>query len=219
MNAVKHGLAAAEIVVLDEDPAEFEALRADVKAYFESKGLFEQHLVDRVAGLLWRLRRIPLLEAALIRDEVEKVEASEPPGGRAVEELFARLDKIRTRMQSAVDDDAGTDDREVARADDDEAASLDEDEAPHADPEEAVSEKEDPPEARHRRIDRALALLASKNTIGNLSRYEASLMTALSRTVALLHLCQSLRIQPNHSEHLRINFAPPSRSRTTNSSR
>ena len=117
MNAVTHGLAAAaEIVVLDEDPAEFEGLRTDLKAYFEPKALFEQHLVDRVAGLLWRLRRIPLLEAALIRDEMEKVEVSKSQGRRAVEELKAELEKMRTRMLLAVDDHAGThDENEGAR--------------------------------------------------------------------------------------------------------
>jgi hypothetical protein len=73
MNAVKHGLTGANILVLNEDPAHFEALRSGLEAYFTPSGEFEQELVDRIAGLLWRLRRVPLIEAALIRDESEQV--------------------------------------------------------------------------------------------------------------------------------------------------
>jgi hypothetical protein len=77
MNAIKHGLAGTEVVVLDEVPIQFEGLRSDLEAYFGPNGLFGQELVDRIAGLLWRLRRIPMLEAALFRDKIEQAEESE----------------------------------------------------------------------------------------------------------------------------------------------
>ena len=220
MNAVKHGLAAAGIVVLDEDPAEFEALRSDLKANFEPIGLLQQELVDRIAGLLWRQRRIPLLEAALIRDEMEKVEVSKSEGRGIVEKLKAELIATRARMQlarmqSAVDHDVGTDD-DKPRADDDEAARAAHDEPARADPDEAASAQAASPEAQRKRIDRVLALIALRNSFGHLSRYEASLMTGLTRTVALLRLLQTSRIQPGDSERVLINSIPiPTRARST----
>ena len=77
MNAIKHGLAGANILVLDEDPAQFEALRSGLEMHFAPSSAFAQELVDYIAGLLWRLRRVPLIEAALIRHQAETVEDSE----------------------------------------------------------------------------------------------------------------------------------------------
>ena len=116
-------------------------------------------------------------------------------------------------MLLAVDDHAGThDENEGARVDDDEAA--------RADPEEAVSEQADLPEARHRRVDRVLALIALRNSFGHLSRYEASLMTGLTRTVALLRLLQTSRIQPGDFERVLINSIPlPTREALPNAAR
>jgi hypothetical protein len=67
MNAVKHGLTAKYIVIGDEDPDEFEALRADLESDFQPSTRLEYELVDRLAGLLWRLRRVPGVEAALVK--------------------------------------------------------------------------------------------------------------------------------------------------------
>ena len=196
MNALKHGLTAAQVVVLDEDPAQFDALRSDLKAHFEPKDPLERELLDLIAGSLWRLRRVPFVEAALIRHEMEKAEASEvQEKGRAVEELRADLARMRVRMQLAADQKAAvTGDDEAVRTNDTEAARADDNKATRADPEETVSEQPGSREARRKRIDRVLALIVDKNSIGNLLRYEASLITSLSRAVALLRLCQALRI-------------------------
>ena len=63
MNALKHGLSSQEIVIFDEDPLEFEGLRAALEEAFQPVDAFERELVDQLAGLFWRLRRIPKLEA------------------------------------------------------------------------------------------------------------------------------------------------------------
>ena len=73
LNALKHGLTAKDIVIGEEDPNEFEALRADLEADFQPRTRLEYELIERLAGLLWRLRRIPVLEAALIKARQQEV--------------------------------------------------------------------------------------------------------------------------------------------------
>jgi len=73
-NALKHGLVSSEIVIWDEDSDEFEILRAGLEADFQPNSTIERELVDRLAGLLWRLRRLPAL-GALIEPDPELVES------------------------------------------------------------------------------------------------------------------------------------------------
>lgn len=65
-NAFRHGLSAQEIVVEGEAVAGFEALRGAIALELNPVDTLEQLLADRLAGLLWRLRRIPAFEAALL---------------------------------------------------------------------------------------------------------------------------------------------------------
>ena len=65
-NALRHGLTARQIVLQGEDPAEFEALREALIGELRPDTALEGVLVDRLAGLFWRLRRIPRFEAALL---------------------------------------------------------------------------------------------------------------------------------------------------------
>jgi hypothetical protein len=52
MNACKHGLTAQTVVIEDEDPAQFVSLRNALDS------LMERELVKRLAGIIWRIRRI-----------------------------------------------------------------------------------------------------------------------------------------------------------------
>jgi hypothetical protein len=70
LNALKHGLSARDIVVWDEDPLEFEDFRAKVEADLSPVGIIQYELTDRAAGLLWRLRRMPKLEAAHLEFDI-----------------------------------------------------------------------------------------------------------------------------------------------------
>ena len=67
MNAVSHGLTAKNIVVSDEDPDEFERLRADLQADFQPSTRLAHEVVEHLAGLLWRQRRVARLEALLVK--------------------------------------------------------------------------------------------------------------------------------------------------------
>jgi hypothetical protein len=66
MNAVKHGLSAKEITVGGEGPEEFGAFRDGLFADHKPVSALERELVERLAGLLWRLRRLPIVEAGLL---------------------------------------------------------------------------------------------------------------------------------------------------------
>lgn len=78
MNATKHGLTAETVVIKDEDPEVFDALRNDLIREFAPETTLEFQLVDRMASTLWRLRRVPHIEASLMevyRLEVESIDA------------------------------------------------------------------------------------------------------------------------------------------------
>jgi hypothetical protein len=65
VNAVKHGLRARRPLLLDEDPAEYEALAAALMEQFAPEPGVEELLVDEIVGLVWRLWRAARVEVAL----------------------------------------------------------------------------------------------------------------------------------------------------------
>jgi len=65
-NARKHGLYATQVVTPGEDPELFEAFREDLHANLKPVGPLEEQLVELITARLWRLRRVPEIEAALI---------------------------------------------------------------------------------------------------------------------------------------------------------
>jgi hypothetical protein len=56
-NALKHGLLAKDAVVVGEDLDEFDLFRDQLGAELAPVGLVEARLVERIAGLIWRLQR------------------------------------------------------------------------------------------------------------------------------------------------------------------
>ncbi len=56
-NALKHGLLARQAVIAGEDTDDYELLRDQLDAEMAPVGLLESRLVERIAGLLWRLQR------------------------------------------------------------------------------------------------------------------------------------------------------------------
>ena len=66
-NALKHGLRARRLVLLeDESVTDFAKLEAGVRAELAPEGVFEQELVMRIVTALWRARRADRMEAALL---------------------------------------------------------------------------------------------------------------------------------------------------------
>ena len=65
-NAVAHGLTARNILLAGEDSADFLRLRAEAFAELQPRGVLERELTDQIVDTLWRSRRVPLFEKALV---------------------------------------------------------------------------------------------------------------------------------------------------------
>jgi hypothetical protein len=66
MNACKHGLTAETIIIDGENPEEFNHLHAQLEKEFKPPPGLESDLVERLAVYIWRMRRVPVFEAALL---------------------------------------------------------------------------------------------------------------------------------------------------------
>src|SRR5918912_2742499 len=66
-NALRHGVLSRYTVLPWEDPGEYHALIAALVAEHGPHGPTEEHLVEELAGILWRKRRLRLAEAASFR--------------------------------------------------------------------------------------------------------------------------------------------------------
>lgn len=65
-NAIVHGLSAKRLLIEGEDAAEFESVREQIFSEFTPESALEIQLVEKLAADLWRLRRIPAVEALLV---------------------------------------------------------------------------------------------------------------------------------------------------------
>ncbi len=89
-NALRHGLTAEALVIDGEEAETFQDLLDRAFDVYQPRDLVEEHLVQRMVGLTWRLRRVPALEAAAIAwmqtcHRPEDGSSSSKPGlGRAV---------------------------------------------------------------------------------------------------------------------------------------
>ena len=66
-NALRHGVLSRYTVLPWEDAGEYRALIAALAAEHAPQGPTEEHLVEELAGILWRKRRLRLAEAAAYR--------------------------------------------------------------------------------------------------------------------------------------------------------
>jgi hypothetical protein len=64
-NALKHGLTAKGVILPGEDRNELAALIDQMKEEFCPQGPAQIELITRATFLMWRLRRVPMFEAAL----------------------------------------------------------------------------------------------------------------------------------------------------------
>jgi hypothetical protein len=84
-NAVTHGLTSSSGLLPGEKLEDFSDLRARVLAELAPDSAIEIELAERIASLLWRLRRVPAFEAALLawthacKEEASFLAVGEPP--------------------------------------------------------------------------------------------------------------------------------------------
>src|SRR5215213_8695500 len=70
-NAMRHGVLSRYTVLPWEDAEEYRSLVTSLTAEYTPRGPTEEHLVEEVAGILWRKRRLRLAEAAAHRRGLE----------------------------------------------------------------------------------------------------------------------------------------------------
>src|SRR6266478_3134671 len=70
-NALRHGVLSRYTVLPWEDADEYQAIVAALVAEHAPQGPTEEHLVEEIAGILWRKRRLRLAEAAAHRRGLE----------------------------------------------------------------------------------------------------------------------------------------------------
>jgi hypothetical protein len=178
-NALQHGLKSREIVIWGENPDQFEVLRAGLEADFRPTSIIECELIDRLAGLLWRLRRIPALEAALI-DPVQK----EDKEAHIASLLFMADKETREKVQKQLKEF-----RERYPEEEEPSVGMHEEETWR---DRGGREWTNAEIDARKNIQDSLVFIQGngpENGIG--SRYETSLMNAAARTLSLLHSIQT----------------------------
>jgi hypothetical protein len=97
-NALKHGILSRYTVLPWEDPEEYRALVAALTGEHTPQGPTEEHLVEELAGILWRKRRLRLAEAAAHRRGFEH---ALEPYRKTVEVALAHLDATDQSEQAS----------------------------------------------------------------------------------------------------------------------
>ena len=87
LNSWKHGLTAETLIIGGEDEARFKELRAELMQQHDPQSALEAELVERLAGILWRLRRVPFFEAAILDARLNNIARHNSEIGEDEEEM------------------------------------------------------------------------------------------------------------------------------------
>ena len=71
-NATRHGILSRHTVLPWEPSEEYEELHLALKKEYVPVGPTEEHLVEEIAGIIWRKRRLWLAENATCRDQYRR---------------------------------------------------------------------------------------------------------------------------------------------------
>jgi hypothetical protein len=74
LNAVKHGLTAAHLLIPTESADDFEAHAASLRAHFAPADPLRSLLVDQLIAAAWRLRRARLFERLILEERADDIE-------------------------------------------------------------------------------------------------------------------------------------------------
>ena len=66
-NSCKHGLTSSKVVLPGEDPAEYDAFRADILEQYQPANAIEQILAEELAAAGWRLNRSRAIETEVLK--------------------------------------------------------------------------------------------------------------------------------------------------------
>jgi len=220
-NSLTHGLTARQIVIGSEDPKKFEELRKGLERDFKPTTTIVRELVERLAGLLWRLRRVPVLEAALMKARFEEISPRDLMSFLSPEER-KQFEEVKDWFWREREAESRLDEEILAETADQPLDSPTSRLGPPRSEEELKAvrlfeaslepwyrerlakyrkelEKEQrpveevPENPDQATINLGLSLIKDSenhDTLGKLSRYEASLLNAITRTLSLLHSLQ-----------------------------
>lgn len=73
-NSLKHGLTAEDLVLPGEDPDDYDSFHDALFDSLDPQGALEDFLADKIITDAWRLRRVPIFEAALHRRGCQDLE-------------------------------------------------------------------------------------------------------------------------------------------------
>jgi hypothetical protein len=86
LNSWKHGLSAKMLIIIGENADDFDELRAALMDEHDPQSILECEMVERLAVILWRLRRVPFFEAAILNLRHHQVWHENDYGSRCMAE-------------------------------------------------------------------------------------------------------------------------------------
>jgi hypothetical protein len=121
-NALRHGVLSRHTVLPWEDTNEYRAVVEALVAEHRPQGPTEEHLVEEIAGIFWRKRRLRLAEAAAHRRGLQGTLA---PYRETVKAALAHLDPTgqSERVVDAIRATATDTDKDIAALEGDEAVT------------------------------------------------------------------------------------------------
>ena len=171
-NSWKHGLTAQVVFALGEDAVAFSNLRDALMLQHDPQGALQCELVERIAGFLWRLRRAPLFETAILNYHQAMIAYEEEMHEPRERETRA-LNSVVARMHK---EERGEEGIQIEEEDENQE-KLDEGLSPFA---------------RSATLGCALHDDAvNGNALGKLGRHETTLMNNLGKTLQMLLDLQS----------------------------
>jgi hypothetical protein len=84
LNAVRHGILSRHLLLPWEDRSEYDDLLESLVAEHHPNGPTEHHLVEELAGLMWRKQRLVMAEASACRAGLHRALEKNPWGGDPV---------------------------------------------------------------------------------------------------------------------------------------
>ena len=75
-NALKHGAFSRELILPGESKKEYELLLAELEAEYSPSGPSAIDLVNHLASLLWRERRLQVYRQAMLEQRVRTIESN-----------------------------------------------------------------------------------------------------------------------------------------------
>jgi hypothetical protein len=93
-NSTKHGLSSKQIVIPGEDPADYDAHRAELVSTLKPANAVESDLVEELAANSWRLKRAHRFETAILAE----IAAGSPDPDAAIAKAFLQQPKELERL-------------------------------------------------------------------------------------------------------------------------